>query len=400
MPPDSDPIPHVLDDLRAGRMVILLDDEGRENEGDLVVAAQHATPETVNFMLREGRGMLFVALDGPTCDRLDLPPMAAVNTTQRATAYTLTVDASARHGVTTGVSAHDRSATIRRLADPHATPADFDRPGHVQPLRARPGGTLVRAGHTEGAVDLCAMAGLHPAACGIEIMNADGNMARRGDIDALARQHNLRVCTVADVVGHRLQREKLVERSDEGQITTPEGTFRLIAYRSRVDPFPHVALITGDVGRWDAFGEPIDLDDPVLVRMHSQNLLGDVFADTSQPSAPTLHASLRAIRDAAPHPGGALIYLRHEGMGTGLVQRLQTRTHADGTDEINPPLTPHHARDGGAYGIGAQILRDLGIRRLRLLTDHPFTPTALSGFGLEIEEFLPITAAAAGRSTG
>ncbi len=382
------PIPAILDDLRLGRMVVLLDDEGRENEGDLIIAAEHSTPEAVNFMLREGRGMLFVAVDASTCDRLDLPPMAAVNTTQRATAYTLTVDAAAHHGVTTGVSASDRSATIRLLAHPDATPADFDRPGHVQPLRGRDGGTLVRAGHTEGAIDLCTMAGLRPIACGIEIMNPDGDMARRPDLDAFALRHDLKVCSVADVVHHRLQREKLVDRSDEGTLDTPDGSFRLIAYRSRVDPFPHIALTLGDVGRLDAFGEPIDLAEPVLVRMHSQNLLGDVFGDTSHPSGDTLRASLRAIRDAAR---GALVYLRHDGMGTGLVQRLQTSQ--PGHPHPHAPLQPlpHAAtRDGGAYGIGAQILRDLGIRRLRLLTDHPFTPTALAGFGLEIEEFLPI----------
>lgn len=382
-----DPIPAILDELRAGRMVVLVDDEGRENEGDLVVAAEHATPDAINFMLREGRGMLFVALDAGTCDRLDLPPMASVNTTQRGTAYTLTVDAVARLGVTTGVSAADRSATIRRLAGPDAEPADFDRPGHVQPLRARRGGSLVRAGHTEGAVDLCVMAGLRPAACGIEVMNSDGEMARRPQLEALCKKHGLKRCSVADVVHHRLQRERLVERSDEGEIDTPQGRFRLIAYRSPVDPLPHVTLAVGEVGRWDAYGQPIDVDEPTLVRMHSQNLLGDVFGDASQPSAATLHASMRAIHDAGR---GAVVYLRHEGMGTGLVQRLQTPRRSDGSDSDDVVPLHHPTRDGGAYGIGAQILRDLGIRRLRLITDHPFTPTALGGYGLSIDEFVPV----------
>ena len=391
------PLPAILDDLRAGRMAVLIDDEDRENEGDLVCAAEHATPEVINFMLREGRGMLFVALDGATCDRLDLPPQAAVNTTQRGTAYTLTVDAAARFGVTTGVSAADRAATIRALADPATTPTDLDRPGHVQPLRARDGGTLVRAGHTEGMVDLCRLAGLRPAAVGIEVMNPDGTMARLHQIRALCDKHHLKLTSVAEVINHRMQRDKLVERLDETPFENALGQWNLIAYRSVVDPFPHVVLTCGGAGRTDGTGHPIDTDEPTLVRMHSQNLLGDVLGDVSQPSHETLFAAMRMIQDAGR---GAVVYLRHEGLGQGLVRRLQTavsvgsapaarESHRFGSTDDAPQdpgrLPERHTMD---YGVGSQILRDLGLRHLRLITDHPFTPTALSGFGLSITEFV------------
>ena len=383
-------------------MVVLVDDEGRENEGDLVCAAEHVSPETVNFMLREGRGMLFAAVDAERCDKLDLPPQAAVNTTQRGTAYTITVDAGARHGLTTGVSTMDRAMTLRLLADPAATAADFDRPGHIQPLRARHGGVLVRAGHTEGSVDLCRLAGLQPVAVGIEVMNDDGSMARQPALEDLCKRHDLKICSVADVIEHRLQRQKLIERVEAVPFRNDAGDWTLIAYRSLVDPLPHVVLACGDVGRVDDLGCPVELPDPVLVRMHSQNLLGDVLGDTTQPSGETLRASMRMIQQAGR---GAVVYLRHEAMGTGLLQRLQTpradakpsaEEDADesirlGTDEHHPPPPDAppttHTR---AYGIGSQILRDLGVRRLRLITDHPITPHALGGFGLTIEAFVPV----------
>ncbi|MEM7577680.1 MAG: 3,4-dihydroxy-2-butanone-4-phosphate synthase [Planctomycetota bacterium] len=393
-----DSIADILKDLRAGKVIVLLDDEGREDEGDLVCASEFATPEVVNFMLREGRGMLFVSLTGEACDRLQLPPQHSVNTTQRGTAYTLTVDATARLGVTTGVSAQDRSTTIQKLADPDASPLDFDRPGHVQPLRARDGGTLVRAGHTEGLIDLMRLAGLHPCAVGIEVMNDDGTMARRPQIDQLAKKFSLKVTTVADVIQHRLERDRLIERMDVVPFTNELGDWRLVAYRSAVDPFPHVALVCGDgLARWDDFGEPIDTTDPVLVRMHSQNLLGDVFGDATQPSGQTLRDAMRMIQRQG---SGAVIYLRHEGMGKGLLKRLQTGAPPEGADPNDEriKLGSQHETPGTApatnkadYGIGCQILRDLGIRRLRLITAHPFTPTALSGYGLEIDGFIKPT---------
>jgi 3,4-dihydroxy 2-butanone 4-phosphate synthase/GTP cyclohydrolase II len=378
------PIPEILADLRDGKMIVLIDDETRENEGDLVCAAELVTPDLVNFMIREARGVLCVSLAGHWCDRLDLKPQAPVNTTQRGTAFTITVDADERFGVTTGVSASDRARTIRVLADPQTQPADLARPGHINPLRARDGGVLVRAGQTEGSVDLCRLAGLQPAAVIIEIMNEDGSMARLPDLQRICGKHNMKMCSVADVIQYRLQREKLIERIETAPFENEFGKFTLIAYSSLVDPQPHIALICGDLGRLDATGQPVEVDEPVLVRMHSQNVLGDVFGDATDPSARTLCASMKAIQKEGR---GAVVYLRHEMMGTGLLRRLQTLRLSDEARAISGHPS-HQPRD--AYGIGSQILRDLGIRKMRLLTNHPHHPTALSGFGLEIVEFRTI----------
>ncbi|MCC5829000.1 MAG: 3,4-dihydroxy-2-butanone-4-phosphate synthase [Phycisphaeraceae bacterium] len=413
--------------LEQGKMVVLADDTQRENEGDLVIAAQHITPEAVNFMLREARGMLCVALSPEICDRLDLEPQSAQNNTQRGTAFTISVDAHHRFGISTGVSTADRARTIRLLADPDATARDFVRPGHVHPLRARDGGSLVRAGQTEGSVDLCRLAGLIPAAAIIEVLNDDGTMARRPELEKLCRKHNLLMATVADVIHYRIEREKLVRRIDEAPFQTEFGEFRLIAYESDVDPLPHVALVCGEVGRLDASGRPIELDRPILVRMHSQNLLGDVFGDMAQPSGSTLRDAMKLIQRQGE---GAIVYLRHEQMGQGLLRRLQTLRPsgppreaesstpsnsgtmqdmegpgkatdfqgdhpAIGRSQLEPGIRP--PADKRDYGIGSQILRDLGIRQLKLITRHGFTPTALAGFGLSIEGFIdPET----GRMTG
>ncbi|MEQ9455196.1 MAG: 3,4-dihydroxy-2-butanone-4-phosphate synthase [Phycisphaeraceae bacterium] len=385
------PISEILDELRQGKMIVLADDEHRENEGDLVIAAQFITPEVISFMLRQAAGMMCVALSPAICDRLRLDPQAVVNTSSRSTAYTVSVDAHDRYGVTTGVSAQDRVTTLRLLADPASGPMDFVRPGHIHPLRARAGGVLVRTGQTEGSVDLCRLAGLEEAAVIIEVMKGDGTMARRPDLERLCSEHNLKMCTVADVIEHRLSRELLVERVDEAEIETAEGPFRLIAFESRVDPMPHVALVKGEIGRLDADGLPVDIDEPVLVRMHSQNLLGDVFGDVSKPSGRSLRAAMRKIQAEGR---GAVVYLRHEGMGAGLLKRLQTLKESERSDEPRPQPVRSQEHPGVRpparkqdYGIGSQILRNLGIRRLKLLTDHPFTPTALSGFGLSIEGF-------------
>ncbi len=384
-----DPIHDILEEVRGGRMIVLVDDEQRENEGDLVLAAEHATPEAVNFMLREARGMMCVALDGAICDRLGLEPQGRSNTALHGTAYTITVDADERFGITTGVSAADRAATIRLLADERTRPEDLVRPGHVQPLRARDGGCLVRTGQTEGSVDLCRLAGLTPAAIIIEVMNDDGTMARRPELEKLCARHGLKMCSVADLVEHRLQRERLVTRAETRTLETPIGAFDLHVYQSMVDPLPHVALTCGDVGRRGAAGAAVDIDEPVLVRMHSQNLLGDVFGDTTQPSGRTLERSMRMIHDAGR---GAVVYLRHEGMGSGLLKRLQS---PGGPPDAGAALGRAHTSPGighpshhGAYGIGCQILRDLGVRNLKLITNHPFTPTALHGFGLSIKCFV------------
>ncbi len=390
-------IPEILEDLRAGKMIVLVDDEKRENEGDLVCAAEFVTPDVTNFMLKEGRGMLCVALSGAVCDRLDLQPMSQINTSQRSTAYTVTVDAHQRFGVTTGVSTSDRATTIKMLADDDARPTDFDRPGHMQPLRARDGGTLVRSGQTEGSVDLCRFAGLRQAAAIIEVMSEDGTMARRPQLLELCEKHNLKMCSVADVVHHRLKHEQLVERIDAVPFENELGRFTLIAYRSMVDSFPHIALMCGDIGQTDKQGQPIAIDRPVLVRMHSQNLLGDVFGDTTQPSGKTLRSAMRMIQE---NGSGVVVYLRHEGMGDGLLKRLQTSVatmDSAAEDDDRPKIADSQTTPGvqpptdkGAYGIGCQILRDLGIRHINLITNHPFTPTALSGFDLSIAEFVPV----------
>lgn len=399
------PILDILEDLRAGKMIVLADDEDRENEGDLVCAAQFVTPVVVNFMVQEGRGVLCLAMSGPLCDRLELGPQSLVNTALHGTAFTVSIDADTRFGVTTGVSAADRAATIRVAIDDGTRPTDLKRPGHVNPLRARNGGVLVRAGQTEGSVDLCRLAGLKPAAVIIEVMNLDGSMARLGDLRKLCARHQLKMCSVADIIHYRLEREHLVERIDSVPFDSEVGRFTLIAYRSAVDALPHVALVCGDVGRRDPSGVPIQIPDPVLVRMHSQNLLGDVFLDVAQPSGRTLRLAMQRIQAAGR---GAVVYLRHEGMGSGLLRRLQTlhlphdntAALADrpriagggqevaGVDAVTSTApSPAPKRD---YGIGSQILRDLGIRKLALLTNHPVHPTGLDGFGLEISSFVPV----------
>lgn len=391
------PIPEILEDLRRGKMIVLVDDEQRENEGDLVCAAQFATPEVMNFMLREARGMMCVAMSGAVCDRLDLPMQSSSNTSQRSTAYTISVDAHERFGVTTGVSAADRSRTCMVLADPKTQPNDLARPGHMHPLRARGGGVLVRAGQTEGSVDLCRLAGLGSVAVIIEIMNEDGSMARRGDLDAFCKKHDMKMCSVADVIHHRLEQDMLVRRVERVPFENALGQWYLNVYESSVDPMPHVALTCGDVGEPDRNGGSLPSSSSVLVRMHSQNLLGDVFGDVTQPSGQTLASSMRMIQKEGR---GAVVYLRHEGMGTGVLKRLQTLAlSADeeaarfeslkpGDAHEHPGMQPRKDKQG--YGIGCQVLRDLGITDLRLISNHPFTPGALHGFGLSIDEFVPI----------
>ncbi len=373
------PIPEILDELRAGRMIVLVDDERRENEGDLVAAAELITPQTVNFMTKEARGLLCVAMDAALCDALNLTPQTPFNTAQLGTAFTVSVDAQPRFGVTTGVSAADRATTIRLLASPDAQPHDLARPGHIHPLRARDGGVLVRTGQTEGSVDLCRLAGLRPAAAIIEIMNDDGSMARLPELQTLCRRHQIKMCSVADIVAWRLGREKLVERLTEAAIETDLGPFRLIAYRSHVDPLPHVALVTGRVGRQE-------VTDPVLVRVHPHNLLGDVFNDHSQPTGQSLRESMRLVQEVGE---GAILYMRQDTAGSALLKQLQTVQPGPRSE---PAAGADHTHTEGSLniGIGSQILRDLGITRLRVLTNSPSPYYGLEGFGLSVEEFVPI----------
>ena len=403
------PIPEILNELKQGRMIVLVDDENRENEGDLVCAAEKITPEIINQMLSLARGYLCLSLTGKDCDRLDLTPQAAINTSMRSTAFTVSIDAHPRHGITTGVSAVERARTIRLAIDSKSTPSDFVRPGHINPLRAREGGVLVRTGQTEGSVDLARLAGLHPSAVIIEIMREDGQMARLPDLEILCRKHNLKLCSVADVIEYRLQRESLISRLQPIQgvpVTTPEGEFNLLAYRSIVDPLPHIVLTLGGVGE-NTSDESLAADDqPTLVRVHSRDVLGDVFGvpgkDGDLSSRDLLHQSMRMIQNEGR---GAVVYLRPSTVGAEkegpLLQRLHNLQFQSGLveEEIDAPdlissqgvgekAIPAVKRD---FGIGGQILRDLGLKRLRVLTNHPRSMHALASFGIEIVEHVPIT---------
>lgn len=393
------PIPEILDDLRAGKMVILVDDEDRENEGDLVVAAEMATPEAINFMLSVARGYLCLSLTGQDCDRLDLAPQTAVNTSVRGTPMTVSIDGHPRHGFTTGVSAHERAKAIRLAIDPESGPEDFVRPGHINPLRARDGGVLVRTGQTEGSVDLCRLAGLRPAAVIIEIMRDDGEMARMTDLEKIAAKHDLKICSVAQVIEHRLGQEALIRRiAPEGgtPIETEFGAFNLIAYESVVDPLPHLALTLGDVGASSGG----DAAPPTLVRMHRRNLLGDIFGEVTTAedgsSRRVLHGAMMRIQREGR---GAIVYLRPEGVGDALAQRLLAIKRPERTNFDSPDLT-NRGVSGNAvpaplreFGIGGQILRDLGVKRMRLLSNHQRSLPGLDAFGLEIVEHVPINAA-------
>ncbi len=418
------PIPEILDDLRAGKVIVLVDDENRENEGDFVVAAEFVTPETINFLTRVGGGYLCVSLEGETCDRLDLHPQTASNTSVRGTPFTVSVDGHPRHGVGTGISARDRARSIQMLIDPAIRSDDFVRPGHINPLRARDGGVLVRTGQTEGSLDLCKLAGLKPAAAIIEVVREDGEMARVPDLERICAQHNLRMCSVEQIIRHRLAREALVKRIEPihgAPVETPEGVFRLFAWESELDALPHVALTLGGVGDLDSHGNARASVEPVLVRMQRREILSDVFSvrwNAGEPSGQeSVRASLRAIQRAGE---GVLVYLRTEGHGfdlPGRMARMRRPAHndpnvpnlelaaaangaarglgasagagsaggaPDALDALHPPM------DARMFGIGGQILRDLGLSRLRLLTNHAKQLPGLHGFGLDIVETVPI----------
>jgi 3,4-dihydroxy 2-butanone 4-phosphate synthase/GTP cyclohydrolase II len=384
-------IPQVLAALKAGQMVVLVDDEDRENEGDLVCAAQFITPAQVNFMLKEARGVLCVALTADACDRLQLYPQAPHNTAPLGTAFTISVDGHPRHGITTGVSAAERAKTINLLIDPASRPADLCRPGHIFPLRARPGGVLERAGQTEGSVDLCQLAGLQPGAVIIEIMADDGTMARLPELERFCAKHNLLLCTVASLIEYRLQQDTLIRRIESLPVETPQGQFDLRVYETVGDPLVHLALCCGGVGDLDPATRRATVQaDPVLVRMHSEHLLGDVFGAAGAASGHELRRSMEMIQAAGR---GAVVYLRQESRGRALLQRLH---------EFKAAPPPGAAGDGGGakaggqvmdrrdFGIGAQILRDLGLTRLRILTNRPKKFYGLDGFGLSVVEQVPI----------
>ncbi len=379
-------IDECLEELRRGRMVVLTDDEDRENEGDIVMAAEFVTPEAISFMVREAAGYLFLSLTESACDRLQLVPQADVNTSVRGTPLTVSIDGHPKHGFTTGVSAQERAKTIKLAIDPESQAGDFVRPGHINPLRARDGGVLVRIGQTEGSVDLCKLAGLTPAAVGIEICNADGTMARLPDLTEFIKKHDMKMCSVKQIIEHRLQKSSIVQRMEPTKgtvIDTPEGRFNLIAFHSVVDPLPHLALTVGDVGALGSDGTVIDIDDPTLVRVHRRDLLGDIF-DATQEGEPhstgaTLRASMRAIQKAGR---GAIVYLRPHGLGDGLGQRLmQPQGHSledKPQQSVSGPMLE--------YGMGCQLLRALGLSKIQLLSNSDTEYPQIEAFGIEIVE--------------
>jgi 3,4-dihydroxy 2-butanone 4-phosphate synthase/GTP cyclohydrolase II len=366
-------IPEAIEDFRAGRMLVVVDDEDRENEGDLTIAAEKVTPEVINFMARYGRGLICLALSPEKCDQLQLPLMSAQNTSQFGTAFCEAIDA--RHGVTTGISAADRALTIQVAIRPDARPQDLARPGHVFPLRAREGGVLVRAGQTEAAVDLARLAGLQPGGVICEIMNDDGTMARLPELELFCATHNLKMISVASLIRYRMQHERIVKRLGEGVLKSQFGDFRAISYGSSVDPERHLALVFGEVSHHQE----------VLVRMHSRCLYGDTFASTECECGLMIRESLRRI---AREGAGVLVYLHETGLGIA-VQNGRLIPH--GRQFLHYATSEGQRQLQHEVGIGAQILADLGLHRIRLLTNHPRKLVALEAFGIEIVDQIPVS---------
>lgn len=371
-----DSIEDALSDFRQGKMIIVVDDEDRENEGDLIVAAEKITPEQVNFMLKNARGVLCAPITISRCKELALDPQTVENTSVLGTPFTITVDKL--QGCTTGVSAHDRCATIRALADPASTPGTFGRPGHINPLFAQDAGVLRRSGHTEAAVDLARLAGLRPAAALMEIMNEDGSMARLPQLRRRADEWGLKLISIRDLIAYRLRTESLVERGEEVHLPTAYGDFRLIPFRQKSNGLEHIAIIKGDV----------TTDQPVLVRVHSSCATGDIFGSLRCDCGEQLHQSLRMIEKEGR---GALIYLLQEGRGIGLMDKIRAyKLQEQGMDTVDANLHLGHKADERDYGVGAQILHHLGIHKMRLITNNPIKRIGLEGYGLEVIENVPI----------
>jgi 3,4-dihydroxy 2-butanone 4-phosphate synthase/GTP cyclohydrolase II len=385
-------VEEAIEELRLGKAIIVTDDEDRENEGDIVIAAEFCSTEIVNLMATHARGLICVPLTETRADNLDLPPMAEKNTAPLGTAFTVSVEA--REGVTTGISASDRSRTIQLLADPNAIAEDFSRPGHIFPLRAKPGGVLVRAGQTEASVDLCRLAGLQEVAVVCEIMNDDGSMARMPELEIFGEKHSLKIVTVADLISYRLAKERLIERVEETSLPTTHGDFRAVGYRTLIDTKEHVALVMGD----------LDSPEPILVRVHDKCLTGDSFSSLRCDCGEQLNSAMTLVAEAGR---GVILYMDQEGRGIGLhnklkAYRLQEEEGLD-TFEANEALgLPAESRE---YGIGAQILVDLGVRKMRLMTNSPvkikeleavgaIRGAGLDGYGLEVVERVPIEVAA------
>ncbi len=369
-------IESAIDDFREGKFLIVVDDEDRENEGDFIVAAEKITPEKVNFMLKHARGVLCAPITIERCKELDLPHQVADNTSVLGTPFTVTIDKL--EGCTTGVSAADRAATIRALADPASTPQTFGRPGHINPLYAQDKGVLRRAGHTEACVDLAKMAGLYPAGALMEIMNEDGTMARLPELKKIAQEYGLKIISIRDLIAYRLQQESIVERGDEVDMPTQYGHFRLIPFRQKSNGLEHIALIKGE---WQH-------DEPILVRVHSSCATGDIFGSCRCECGDQLHQAMRAIEKEGK---GVVVYMNQEGRGIGLMAKIAAyKLQEQGYDTVDANLHLGFKADERDYGVGASILRELGVAKMRLMTNNPVKRIGLEAYGLEIVENVPI----------